>query len=516
MRLNMQILAEHFPDDEIVDLHISDTTVLDIRNVRIYSPEKKPDWENYVYLIDGEGKQRKRFDSWEQWSNDKHMIFLNTKKVPTAWEEEQWIRLQTKASAADVLERIAGVFEWFQEWEERLLRAQIAGAELKDILRIAAEAVPNPVGLFDSSTRCLGWAGELPEKKDALWDLAVSEKVTYSPEMYQLYKKLGILEDVEGRKAAAIYHLGDETWPDFMNANIYDAKGKTRLGNLGTTALNAPMTAGQLSVFNYLSSYLSPILERYHQTLFDARKQNFINCLDRKPVSEEHFWNRMLVDGASCKRKLRILYIRQVSGEGERPYSLEALEAKLQRSFLEQKNIFVSYHGGIAVFACDLDSGEKVDAWMRHFKMIAGEVQFGTGISDLFEGLQGIPDGYGQASIAAEYAFRKKETGAVCFRDCLYKYAGHKLTEDISIKAICHPKMYEIYLYDQKHRSCYMETLHAYLESNCNVSRTAGKLYLHRNTVTYRLEKMRELFGEELMEESPGDMLFSLKLLMNQ
>lgn len=36
MRLNMQILAEHFPDDEIVDLHISDTTVLDIRNVRIF------------------------------------------------------------------------------------------------------------------------------------------------------------------------------------------------------------------------------------------------------------------------------------------------------------------------------------------------------------------------------------------------------------------------------------------------------------------------------------------------
>lgn len=60
MRLNMQILADHFREEGILDSHISDTTVLNIKNVRMYSPEKKPDWENYVYLIDGEIKQKER------------------------------------------------------------------------------------------------------------------------------------------------------------------------------------------------------------------------------------------------------------------------------------------------------------------------------------------------------------------------------------------------------------------------------------------------------------------------
>ena len=515
MRLNMHILAEHFRREEVLDSHIPDTTVLDLKNIRKYTPEKKPDWENYVYLIDGEIRQKDWFAGWDPWSDDKHMIFLNTQDIPEAWREEQWILLKTGTCASEVLERIAGVFEWFQEWEERLLRAQIAGTTLKGVLRIAAEAVPNPIGLFDSSTSCLGWAGELPEKRDALWELAVGEKVTFSSEMYQLYKKLGILEEVEGRKAAAIYRLGDETWPDFMNANIYDAKGKTRLGNLGTTALNAPMTAGQLAVFDYLASYLSPILERYHQTLYDARKQNFINCLDRKPVSKEYFWNRMSAGGVSDKRRLHILYIRQLTGDGEGLYSLEALETRLQRGFLEQKNIFVSYHNGIAVFACDLDSSEKMDAWIGHFRKLAGEVQFCIGISEMFDSIEEIPDGYKQAEIAVGYALNKKKNGAVRFRECIYKYAACKITEDLSIKAICHPKIYEIYLYDQEHRTSYMETLHAYLESSCNVSKTAGRLYLHRNTVNYRLEKMRELFGDKFIEESPGDMLFSLKILMN-
>ncbi|MBM7571120.1 PucR family transcriptional regulator [Aquibacillus albus] len=43
-----------------------------------------------------------------------------------------------------------------------------------------------------------------------------------------------------------------------------------------------------------------------------------------------------------------------------------------------------------------------------------------------------------------------------------------------------------------------LQTLFVYLESHCQISETAKRLYVHRNTVVYRLEKCEELLGRKL------------------
>ncbi|AJY73493.1 PucR family transcriptional regulator [Paenibacillus beijingensis] len=43
-----------------------------------------------------------------------------------------------------------------------------------------------------------------------------------------------------------------------------------------------------------------------------------------------------------------------------------------------------------------------------------------------------------------------------------------------------------------------LQTLYIYLENNCNISETAKQLYVHRNTVLYRIEKCEELLDSSL------------------
>ena len=43
-------------------------------------------------------------------------------------------------------------------------------------------------------------------------------------------------------------------------------------------------------------------------------------------------------------------------------------------------------------------------------------------------------------------------------------------------------------------------TIQAFFENNLNVSETARKLFVHRNTLVYRLEKIRKLTGLDLRE----------------
>ncbi|MEZ0116308.1 UNVERIFIED_ORG: purine catabolism regulator [Heyndrickxia coagulans] len=52
----------------------------------------------------------------------------------------------------------------------------------------------------------------------------------------------------------------------------------------------------------------------------------------------------------------------------------------------------------------------------------------------------------------------------------------------------------------REERESLLQTLSVYLETNCQISETSKRLYVHRNTVVYRIEKCRELLGKNLKD----------------
>ena len=49
--------------------------------------------------------------------------------------------------------------------------------------------------------------------------------------------------------------------------------------------------------------------------------------------------------------------------------------------------------------------------------------------------------------------------------------------------------------YDKENQNNYFETLKRYLYNNCNTNETAKELFIHRHTLTYRLDKISQLFN---------------------
>jgi purine catabolism regulator len=52
--------------------------------------------------------------------------------------------------------------------------------------------------------------------------------------------------------------------------------------------------------------------------------------------------------------------------------------------------------------------------------------------------------------------------------------------------------------YDREHSSSLLETIGAYFDHHGNVSQTAEALFIHRNTLLYRLERIQEMTGQDL------------------
>ena len=63
---------------------------------------------------------------------------------------------------------------------------------------------------------------------------------------------------------------------------------------------------------------------------------------------------------------------------------------------------------------------------------------------------------------------------------------------------ICPEPLIRLIRYERKKDNQYLKILKTYLACNFNISETAKQLYMHRNTLLYKLERIREILGDTL------------------
>src|SRR5207245_5267623 len=61
--------------------------------------------------------------------------------------------------------------------------------------------------------------------------------------------------------------------------------------------------------------------------------------------------------------------------------------------------------------------------------------------------------------------------------------------------------------YDEQYSTELVGTLNAYFAHNCNMNATAQAIYAHRHTVSYRLDRIRELTGLDPMSSEDRERL---------
>ncbi len=77
-------------------------------------------------------------------------------------------------------------------------------------------------------------------------------------------------------------------------------------------------------------------------------------------------------------------------------------------------------------------------------------------------------------------------------------------------ETLMHPHLMTLYQYDIENGTEYLKTLICYLRNHCHIIHTANALYIHRNSVQYRIKKIEELLDIKISScPERLDMLFS-------
>ena len=94
------------------------------------------------------------------------------------------------------------------------------------------------------------------------------------------------------------------------------------------------------------------------------------------------------------------------------------------------------------------------------------------------------------------------------FEDYVLPYFMHYGTSQINGRHLCHPGLVQLWLYDSKNETELLITLREYLTTGLNATATAKHLFIHRNTLYQRLDKINQIIGADLND--PDTRLFML------
>lgn len=134
-----------------------------------------------------------------------------------------------------------------------------------------------------------------------------------------------------------------------------------------------------------------------------------------------------------------------------------------------------------------------------------------AGISNFFQYLEDTARFYRQAVDSVRIANRLNVTDSLCYYSDYYVYRMLETfeKEDSEIRFLIHPGLMKLYLYDQKRETELISTLKEYLIHPGQSSLVAENLHVHKNTLLYRLGKIREITGCTL---SDGEEFMNLNL----
>lgn len=236
-----------------------------------------------------------------------------------------------------------------------------------------------------------------------------------------------------------------------------------------------------------ISYYKSDLFERnsrYHEVLYDMLIGTpSKNVMPR--LAELHF-----------PAKIQVLFIRP-TGYPAQP-SLKNFICKNLK--IQIPGTHVTYHnnGIVAVIPSKEDteiSFEFVDI-LKHFPQ---KEHIRMGISNSFSCIENFVSHYEQAHAALELGHKiDPEKLVYLYPDYQIYDLFSKVKNPDKLGLYCHPALAALNQYDHKNGSQLYKTLYFFIENGCNIKLTSESLYIHRNSLVYRLNRITEICQVDL------------------
>lgn len=278
-------------------------------------------------------------------------------------------------------------------------------------------------------------------------------------------------------------------------------------------------------LFYQAAEILSHHMDLYEDQQSIARHQwdTLIERFLRRQVSKEAFQEQAAAIGTPVLADSIISVLTLPSGEPDTPQTQKQLQDfrremkyHLRLGMLESQQHVVFGQHLLTIFKVSEDANSN-EAFMNMVAQCLEEVhsalpdkQLRSYISKVKPELTDVAEAYEECIEAKKAAESLSFHAAVVpFADLEFAYLFRHIPADV-MRKYCDNLLRPLATKDNEYQSYMLKTLESYFANEGQVNEVAKQLFIHRNTVLYRLEKVSELLGLDLRKMSD---LMKLKLL---
>lgn len=142
---------------------------------------------------------------------------------------------------------------------------------------------------------------------------------------------------------------------------------------------------------------------------------------------------------------------------------------------------------------------EVEDVIQRSILYRKKDTDFQIGIGKSVEGYQRLKESYQEASRAIKYidiirlVTGDKNKSVVHYSNLGFFQIFGEIDDVTELERYIPETLKKLYLYDDEHKGELITTLQMYLRNNQSIKKTAGAMFVHYRTISYRLEKIKQI-----------------------
>lgn len=401
-----------------------------------------------------------------------------------------------------IFNKIISFIDALNQWEKNLAEIALECDGLQKMIDISVPLLKVPIFIYDTSARVLAISRNFGPELHYTWEELLRENKI--PDERFLQFKLGgnfdqvLLERIPTFHRSAFYEY------NYWHCGIYSLDN--RLAQLVCfdfgEYLEFPL--GIKTLISTLVYYCQKHIARYYYLYqpLSMLSGYIIDILDGKPV------DLSLVDSIfsemdwSFNDKFCIYLIgERSSGEYvliHRIYTILAKNLSMACTVLYD-------HKVVIIFNISRQGENVLASYQKEiYSLLNDSVYCGTSYNfyDFWE----LCDYYAQACFVLDYAIQKD-----LHMMYVKEYRKELINEGISSVPWLHcfsdERVDLLKKIDESAASEYYNTLRQFIHAGCRLAETARKLMIHRNTLLYRLNRISELIGEDILSLTKDDQI---------
>jgi sugar diacid utilization regulator len=364
---------------------------------------------------------------------------------------------------------------------DAITEAVESGAGLPEVVRAAGKALEASLAVTDAWGATLAVAARSPAEERAL--LSQGEGVNSIP--------LRVADAVVGT-----LHMRAKTAPSASMQRLLVTMIASEVERV-----RAPERVSESAAADFMGALLRRELTEREELIAQARELS-LEVADGASVIVARAHPQTPTDEGWRAR------VRAVAERGARAVVSRSIAALSERDGTVGAEVLLLVPGGEEPLAA-----RAAEAVLRELEAALAGYTFAIGRSRIAEDPVDLPRAVSEALLAANVAQGGSDGPALAFEQTgAYRLLLSAMSENpAELQRFYAETVEPLVAYDEQYETDLMRTLETFLEADGNVAGTAQRLFTHRHTIYYRLERVRDLSGLDV-SSSDGREKLSLGL----